>query len=1138
MTLTNPNHLDLRRSDAKSALGVCPLRKPKVQLLPLRYGLVERLDPAAALSLPYQTTSRPMGIRLLRDGWLYVIDNTSGYLHEYRVENGEVSQFVWQGNEASQDHRQGMETQHVLLFSRATTLHIAYSEVQWTAHKCSKMIDSRPDRDHFMQCVDLSRADCVKGGAHLLTDAQAKQWLAEVAEPPSSIAPSEGFHPQETLDYVWEDTPLFKKTPIAVVKRQMLAAYEYDHLYLVFNDTLGVMRDLAEEQDTVVSWIDEWVAKEKQELKYLVGSYIETLMVLNDQSAPSAGVSPKLFEKTTPQQREAIYDYLNARNTLKGLPSSARPEKAGYPGQGYDANSRAVRQTMDDKKQAMHDALGQPLHDELEDDIEALQDHGDAALQGRGLGARGIHDLVRHQEMTAYLEAQRVHIKRWTARLDRITVDRTHLLTRGDMHRSLWAYDPDNEEQLLAVLAAEYNCLRDLCRTDESLEAVSEYLHAHPYYLLPAFGSRLDWAFLNSKAPDLIKLLDDSLQAKDNIVIAQGRLVRVSELLGRYWGNSVTLNQQASHNSLLVQALYAPAAALRTEQWLIKLQTELNNPTLKAHLDDLNTVTNRAHRLAGLIALEHSGATLHVASAQQVEQFSIRIANLNVLLKNEDTYKYNFKLSQKDSNRRYLSDLQRERARLNVERYYNLWNEARSQRWQLVQQIQSSLTVTSSQAAGFIGVKLDLDPQQKAYLDEEIKRLRSGVRGGYGEGHAGVAAFKSGWLPLPLALMLWQTQALRDAWVEWGKLSEGRSLKDFLIMFGAISGAISSALSVYQSVHIALVDKAFKAVQMGSGSANGMLLSVKIAKLSLGLGIFISPLAFVGALGVSISNFNKWISAIRTGSAGERAAALIALTGDTGSSVVGGIWTVRAWVEFAPVVAARLKGAGAKALGEAWSLSSSRYAFYAARLTPWTLGFMALSYGGETIYKYYNLDESQRWLLNCCWGNEDQEWDWPTHAQRLAEATLQPIITDHGITQPENELDSFRTLSVSFPGMNVQALAENPIEFTAQWQRDNFTALKEVGEEVRKSCKLVSNSSLSLQLNLPYEWCGPQAVLLMRISVQPELAFAPLANKNLFLHYRIPLDLVSVNTPIKGVAGVPHIGAAEVYELKPEHLNE
>jgi len=295
--MNNPNHIDLSRSDAKSALGVCPLRKAKVQLLPLRYGLVERLDPAAELAMPYPLASRPLGIRLLRDGWLYVIDNSSGYLHEYRVQNGEVTQFVWQGAEINQDQRQGMDTQKALLFSRLATLHIAYSEVQWTAYKCSKMIGSRDERDHFMQVVDLSEADCVKGGQHLLTAVQAKQWLAEVSETSSSEVSSEGMHSQETQDYAWEDQPLFKKTHMAAVKRQMLAAYEHDHMYLVFNDTLGVMRDLAQEQDTVVGWIDEWVAKEKQELKYLVGSYIETLMVLNDLSAPSAGVSANCLRK-------------------------------------------------------------------------------------------------------------------------------------------------------------------------------------------------------------------------------------------------------------------------------------------------------------------------------------------------------------------------------------------------------------------------------------------------------------------------------------------------------------------------------------------------------------------------------------------------------------------------------------------------------------------------------------------------------------------------------------------------------------------------------------------------------------------------------------------------------------------------
>jgi len=50
----------------------------------------------------------------LRDGWLYVIDNSSGYLHEYRVQHGEITQFVWQGAEINQDQRQGMDSPQML----------------------------------------------------------------------------------------------------------------------------------------------------------------------------------------------------------------------------------------------------------------------------------------------------------------------------------------------------------------------------------------------------------------------------------------------------------------------------------------------------------------------------------------------------------------------------------------------------------------------------------------------------------------------------------------------------------------------------------------------------------------------------------------------------------------------------------------------------------------------------------------------------------------------------------------------------------------------------------------------------------------------------------------------------------------
>ncbi|MBM1196103.1 toxin VasX [Pseudomonas weihenstephanensis] len=997
----NPNHIDLSRSDAKTALGVCPLRKPRVQLLPLRYGRVERLDPASALTMPYRLVSRPLGIRQLRDGWLYVIDNTSGYLHEYRVLEGQVTQIMWQGSEASQDQRDGVFAQHALLFERSTTLHMAYSELQWTAHKCSRMIDSRNERDHFMQHVDLSTAHCATGGQHLLTEAQAQQWLAEVAEQPGTDVTVEGQDPQESEDYAWEDQPHFQKRHIGAVKGQMLAAYEHDHLYLLFNDTLGVMRDLAQEQDLVVSWIDTWVAKERQELKYLVGSYIETLMVLSDGNAVSTGVDKRLFEKTSPAQREAIYAYLNARNTYRGL----SPEKATYPGHGLDAQTRGVRQSLNDKKQAMHDALGEALHDELQDDIETLQDHSDATLQGRGLGARGIHDLVRHREMTAYLEAERVHIKRWTARLDRITEDRTQLLIRGDLHRSLWYFDPKVDEQLHAALVAEHNCVRDLCRTDESLEAVGEYLHTHPYYILPAFGSRLDWTFLSSKAADLVKWLDQARTAQDSIAQSHVRVQQLNTLMGQHWANTLDLDPQARQSSQLVQAAYAPAAALRLERWLVTLQASVNGPALKAHLDAFDSTTNRAHRLAGLMALQHEGATLRIASAQDVQQFNLRLTNLQVLLKNEDTYKYNRSVANKNSQYRHSTDIQRQTARQQAEHYHRLLLDAREQRVALVKTIQNSLTLTSTQPAGFIGLQLNLNPQQQAYLNEEINRLRSGIKGGYGEGNAGATVFKSGWLPL--GLMLWQAYSLGEAWGAWKKKFTAGSLsaRDNLILGGAISGAAATGLSVYQNVHVGLVERSFRSVQRTSGGESGMLLAVKIGKLGLILGGFISALALVGVLVVTINNFNKWVGAIRTGNAGEKAGAYLALVGDIGNVAASAASAINVSTELILVVASLDRGG--RAVSQAWVLGGSRFFKRSAALTPWGLLFMAAGFWGEAIYNYHSLDSHQRWLTNCYWGVDNKNWDWPAHAQCLAEATLRPVITDLGLTQPLDKLGRF-----------------------------------------------------------------------------------------------------------------------------------
>ena len=105
------------------SLGACPLRQTHVQLLPLRYGLVEKpVDPSAELKLPYALTTRPLGIRMLRDGWLYVIDSVTGHLHEYQVLNGLVSALLHKGAKVDSDQRTPIEERLVIAARIASEL--------------------------------------------------------------------------------------------------------------------------------------------------------------------------------------------------------------------------------------------------------------------------------------------------------------------------------------------------------------------------------------------------------------------------------------------------------------------------------------------------------------------------------------------------------------------------------------------------------------------------------------------------------------------------------------------------------------------------------------------------------------------------------------------------------------------------------------------------------------------------------------------------------------------------------------------------------------------------------------------------------------------------------------------------------
>ncbi|SFP65448.1 hypothetical protein SAMN05216601_11883 [Ectopseudomonas composti] len=1143
MTAKNPNLADKTKSDAKSPVGACPLMKNKVQLLPLRYGLVERLDPSAALSLPYRLKSRPLGIRLIRDGWLYVIDNETGYLHEYRVENGLVSKFVWKGKEAAQDKRTGTIAEPCLVFPRNSTLHVCFSEAQWTAFKCSQMIKSREDRDLFMQRIDLASADCDKGGTHLLTDAQTEKWLAEIAEPANDTAAPAGANPQEGQDYCWEHAQLFRAAQLGELKKSLSPVYENDHFFLVLKDSIGVMRDLAEEQDTVVNWLEEWSGQQRQELKYVIGSYIETLMVVSDDTAKQAGVSSPFFEKTTPAQRETVYDYINARNELTWEQRS-NPEQVHYSGRGYAPNPElsAARSKAAVKKRTMIDALGEELYDELADDIENLEDQSHATLEGQGLGSRGLHDLVRHEEMKQYLAEERSHMKRWLARLDLITEDRVELFTRQEFHLSAWYYDFDQPNQLRDALVVEQNCTRDICRTEESLVEVGEYFHTYPYYVLPAFQTQLTSAFLAKQAQKLIKWLEKVKGYQKSLANALQRQDDIDEILGVHWTKSLNLAPQAQQLSLLVSTTYIPALSSRSDKWLQNAKQQ--HGQMQDLLDELDNRSNRGQRLGHLLALRQQGAWLDDPTDEQFQRYKSDMQRFIALLDSEDELVRQRDQAQRDSRKRTRTAAERERSKAQKQQYNQQLQALAAERNALLAQLEQGISPTSSLESGRAGLRIrGLDTSQQQLLENEIRRMRSGQIGGYATQGTYKAAFKSAWLPsLLLYIQIRNALAAINTYKDLGNAS----FKDDLILIGSLSGAMSAGLSIYQSAHIVMINEVLKGLNTGSQTRSGALFAVRLGKLGLALGTPIVGLTALGALGTTLNNWGKWNEAFRTGTAGERTGAVMAFYGDMGVTTTSGLQTARGlkdlWLlrQEATGIMRQTPGMTYKAArAAAWATRGPRFMTYMARLSPWGLAFTALQIVGETVYNYHHLDALQRWMLHCCWGEkESPQWNLERHYQLLAEATLQPVIQDLGMVKDASTGDSWRTLRLSLPGSRLASLQNHTLHWAVELQQGNAPA-EDAGVQLRECIRLAATEPLALDLRLPADWLDGQSLLQLLLAYQPEMANEPIHAATGYLHYRIPLDIAIRSKPVTATHPSPAPSATQLSwtPITPEHLH-
>lgn len=1020
--------------DSRSATSTCPLMKAEVQLIPLRYGLTEWVDPATDLPMPFTLKSRPLGIRLVRDGFLYIIDNSTGYLHEYQVKQGAITKLLWKDAEVRADTRNNAIGEPHLIFPRSSKLHVAYSELQWTARKCTQVLASREERDYFMQMVDLKQADPQQGGSHLLTRDQAEKWLAEVTQNkvhrdergqqtypdhqnrPTLVEP----HPEELQDYVWEDPPLFRDTHIGELTAKILPAHEHDALFLVLRDDIGVMRDLAQFQDKVVGWISEWREGGAQpganERDYMIACYIESRTQISsdelsklDDSDAQAMVDDivKLPEPEQQQTRQVLIDYLNGAPLPRPIdPTTPEPLHRAQERQFTRNQLRPANQALVERHLETIIRVKKDLSRQVSD-----------VLNGAKLGQRGINDLIDRPAMDAFLATNRAKLQRWDALLERISTDRTAMTTELRFHRAAWYYDAQQAEQIGLAFATQYACLKDIGRSDAANEKLCAWLEENPQYDRPLFHTlplntqselTAQYVLLGLSTYGAAAAIDHWLAKLREI--EQGKLPALDEL--------PEITQALGRSA---QSTLDPALSFGISKAMQTFFEEVGQQKVP-DLDELFRRLPKALPKRLLDAAKREGLTFVVASEaekaaliEDLKEVLDNRAELKRLKKQRGVTISNADNGHKAPRAQALQlEIDRVRAQLDI-----LEPRLAAAISPIAEVPQNSMRVAGA-APGRAGITLILPP---AELQEVATGLRN-IRNGYG------TAGTLGKLGDGVGLAVFVAQLVNLVLVTKEILSQPANKKDLMPFIGAVMTTGAAGFAAAQSIANTALEA--RSVQLAKGLQDHALKAtrVQMGRLHTNLGLFAYGAGVIASAISSKTHYNEWLGSVQSGNAQAMHGAAIALAGSSGmlgANAYGLAHTTHAYwqVRVAKTLATRQA---------AWALAGPRLATVFFRFNIAGALFTALELGGTWWYNRNNTDAHDDWLLSTPWSQDAEkrkDYTLETYQQTLLGVIQRPsAAVIHGshdswwrdLLLPPKRID----IALAFPGLS-QAELEQPL---------------------------------------------------------------------------------------------------------------
>lgn len=180
--------------DAKNPTGACPFKKYEMGIIPVRYAFDDNNEKGKPLN-PFPDSDsqwkgrfspehRSYTLRQLRDGWLYVYDETDKTFHEYQVEGNQFTKINWSNDDADKPaYERGSkgEIKSCLVYPANNTIYMTFAHQRWTWRLCEHMRSHKPNRSIWMRKIDLRQFQFTQQYPHAGFSAELSKYVADIS---------------------------------------------------------------------------------------------------------------------------------------------------------------------------------------------------------------------------------------------------------------------------------------------------------------------------------------------------------------------------------------------------------------------------------------------------------------------------------------------------------------------------------------------------------------------------------------------------------------------------------------------------------------------------------------------------------------------------------------------------------------------------------------------------------------------------------------------------------------------------------------------------------------------------------------------------------------------------------------------